>query len=404
MSKFDCFRCIDEIPLPANCCESYVGMAFDGCNYYFTVRGACKIIQYDAHFCEEQVIHTCKEYSSICYDANEKCFWAASTHCLYTLFKLNRCMQEIDCMKVQSCEDCGGLITGISCDCCDCALLISSPTLITKVYKCDRESEIIKRTIGRWFTSVLALPRGYLTAALEGNEQYISAYAQDGKLLWECCVPKAYVVRTLLLFQFRKPVLCIYAVKRGCYPYICKQYLQLCEDGCRLCDCECGCEQSDCVEQTDGAQPNRMLELLTLAGTLLNLPNIGSFFGFGSDSGCGCGCGNAGCDCARGEAFDEQTAAYQENGMPDAENAYEARYLNSAEDPVEAIAIIESLLNEIINNEGELMQQVIKESAGYGEPDGEPNAPRTLFERIIALRDYCGQCCRYYWEKAGKQA
>ncbi|MEM1483322.1 hypothetical protein V6615_00430 [Oscillospiraceae bacterium PP1C4] len=249
-------NCIEKYPLPAECCLTYDGMAFDGCNYIFTVCGECVLIKYNLSFCEKECIPTCREYSCICYDTKEKCYWAASRKCYYKIFKLSKCFQEIDFIDVHSCQECGAIITGLSYDCCDDSILVATPICVTRVSKCSEIITVLQESCEEWITGVLSLSPGYIITAINNSTQYIYTYAQNGSLMKMYCTPRDYIVKNIIFNPCEKEkckdiILYVYAIKKGCYPYMCKVILQPCQLGfipydCNYDICHVCCDDHPC--------------------------------------------------------------------------------------------------------------------------------------------------------------
>ena len=74
-NKSDCF------PIAIENNQKAKDIAFDGCSYYFTVLCQNKIVKYSTQLCFEECYYTCREYSKICYDFKECCFWASAENC-----------------------------------------------------------------------------------------------------------------------------------------------------------------------------------------------------------------------------------------------------------------------------------------------------------------------------------
>ena len=144
------------IPIPVECGTSINHVAFDGCNYFGTVRCRCEIIKFDLCHNSVHSYCTCREYDCICYDYSEHCFWATSRMCCNTIFKLDCCMNEIDCINI-----CGldkyGIITGISYDCCNNTLIVSMSCVVIEIEKDSEKFRVVYTAKGYWINDVLSI-------------------------------------------------------------------------------------------------------------------------------------------------------------------------------------------------------------------------------------------------------
>lgn len=90
------------------------GAAFDGCNYYLTVRQQCRVIVLDDDFCFAANIRTRRPYTSITFDEVRNCFWAASDQCWFALFQLDCGFRELGRLVLNFGGCCPRPITGLS--------------------------------------------------------------------------------------------------------------------------------------------------------------------------------------------------------------------------------------------------------------------------------------------------
>ena len=234
-----------EVPLPVSGAEIYNGMAFDGEYYYLTVNNEAVIVALD---CELSIVKTAavrRCYTALCYDSVRCCFWAASDKCCGTLFKLDGCLKEIDCILL----DCSiGFITDIS-FCCDSGkLLISSGN---KLIETD-PSDCTVRTVREERSDALILAVGCLPPfiiyyILRDCKAYFVITNPQGELLAEELAPKFISVRSILLDFYicdkEGKSLILLAHKHGKYPYLFCVPLRR-EIACRLFDCN-----SECVDR-----------------------------------------------------------------------------------------------------------------------------------------------------------
>ncbi|MEG2214169.1 MAG: hypothetical protein RRY09_00990 [Oscillospiraceae bacterium] len=190
-----------ETPLPNRCGFRYEGLAFDGCYFYLTCPADCQIIKYDACFCETDSFNVSKPYACICYDISENCFWAATDRHYHKLFKLDTCFNEIDCLNIYPCEDCGSVITGVSFDCVNCRLLISFSGCIVSVEpRSPEQPQLLKKTCGVWNGGVLSLAPSSAVIELCGCNQRLSFYNCHFDLEFQIEIPKCYMLEALIFY------------------------------------------------------------------------------------------------------------------------------------------------------------------------------------------------------------
>ncbi|MGL5649450.1 MAG: hypothetical protein ACRDDY_16535 [Clostridium sp.] len=122
-------------------------IAFDGENYFYTIKNKLEIIKVNEFFIVKKRYYTNKEYNVICYDWDEKCFFVASIFYEDRIFKLDLNMKEIDCIKINLNKK---QVTGISYDCMNKKLIISlnnevislckKSLEITRLYSTEKEN------------------------------------------------------------------------------------------------------------------------------------------------------------------------------------------------------------------------------------------------------------------------
>lgn len=186
--------------LPVSCAEVCQGMAFDGCQYYLTIRCRCEILVLDCDFCPVKKIGTRRIYTAVCYDPDRACFWAVSSDCRSVLFKLDRCLQEIGRLRLDREECCAGAVTGLSFCCESGRLLISCGN---RMLEADPDSEEVRLlSMMRGYTlifAVVCLPPYLLFSALRGSEPYFVLASRDGRILSEEKAPKARIADAMVL-------------------------------------------------------------------------------------------------------------------------------------------------------------------------------------------------------------
>ncbi|MEG1166062.1 MAG: hypothetical protein RSD68_06570, partial [Oscillospiraceae bacterium] len=175
--------------------SSYSGIAFDGCNYYLTVKCEKKIVKLNKCFQCVEVFQTCRIYSCICYDICEGCFWATSAGCYSEVYKLNCALKEIDHIRVKpSC----GAFSGVSYYCEDNSLLVSTENEIFRIdkmgnIKCKDEIRCPNAIV----TGVTAIAPCCLYHYINGVQR-LRIVGKDGCVLEESTPPKGYIVEQAL--------------------------------------------------------------------------------------------------------------------------------------------------------------------------------------------------------------
>lgn len=228
------FKLQSQTPLPAVDGAQYCALAYDGCFFYLTVRGARIIVQLDGCFQTKAHFSTRRAYTALCYDRTEACFWAAAS-CPSVLYKLNLCMEEIDCIRLHT-ADCGP-VTGLSYTCCDRSLLVTTTGALFRVpTACPEKQACIQKPACGWFMGVLSLCPYLLCCCAEGTKSCVCVYTQGGELLRKipirgdempvaavfCPCGKDCCNRLIVLYN-----------KHGCYPHL-VQYAVCCGS---LCPC-----------------------------------------------------------------------------------------------------------------------------------------------------------------------
>ena len=227
-------------PITMACDMPINHMAFDGCDYFCTIKCKCQIIKFD--ICQE-IQHkycTCREYDCICYDYGDHCFWASSKTCYNQIFKLDCHMNEIDCIHICAFGQ-HGVITGISYHCCKNALLVSFTDTVVEVEKCNERSKILCTTKEYCIMGVLSVCPGILLTICKDNQYYIEVINEYGEKTGCYGIEHAYVPQNLIwnpcISGCQKWQIWIFALKRNCYPYLCKWDISLQTLGFIPCSC-----------------------------------------------------------------------------------------------------------------------------------------------------------------------
>lgn len=245
------------IPIPVGCDALINHVAFNGCDYFCTMRCRCEIIRFDPCTSAIHRYCTCREYDCICYDYRDCCFWASSRTDCGKIFKLDCSMQEIDCIPI--CEAVQyGLITGISYDCCKNLLIVSFPCTVISIDKVCRTTEILYFTRKYWIKDVLCVSPCMLLTVFRCHKPYlvvinscgeeIGCYFSDApsilqNLLFNPCMPNCHNVPFWAFVR-----------KENCYPYLCHTDITFSDLGftpysCNFELCEaCCCHTPPCPD------------------------------------------------------------------------------------------------------------------------------------------------------------
>lgn len=262
--------------LPSPCNPPYRGIAFDGCCFYLTCPDLCQIVKCDSCFCEVEYFETLKPYTCICYDLKENCFWASSNKHCNTVFKLNHCFHEIDCITIHP-KACDALITGISYDCTkDCLLVaVANCILCVNTSGCQKE-KLIQKTDSIWKMGVLSVSPSYMTIEMRNARQCVAVYDCDSKLKCLFGIPSGYCAECIIFIPCT--ICCkerhrfyLLVTKSGCYSYLLECDLDCC--GLEINDCnDMICYKDCCMPHCHRSEHacNDLIESIALIETALS--------------------------------------------------------------------------------------------------------------------------------------
>ena len=247
---------VSEKPLTSKSFTLYKGLAYDGCWFYLTVHDQCQIIKFDDEFHKKQCFETCRSYTYICYDTNDKCFWATADAIPCMIYKLNECMEEIDAIDLRIRNLSYKNITGLSYDCCNDFLLVSLATCIVRIdKKCIKNSCILSSRNREKVFGIVSICPYYICYYASDKNKKLYVYNDSGALIHEFCFTCDYNIESAVFFPRSKDStrLHVYALitKQGCYPYIldctldCDIFSDICECNFDICNCCCP-EEEDC--------------------------------------------------------------------------------------------------------------------------------------------------------------
>lgn len=257
---------INTAPLSTTGCKQFQGMAFDGCRFYLTDRYSPRIFVLDTQLELECCVDTCRQYTCICYDRSQCCFWAAAEGCFGHLFCLDQHLQEIDKLSLAPFYGC---ITGVSHCCAADCLLVSTSSEVLRADKCAREQPQTIYTCKQAFiTGVCCVSPCYLCHQLQDGKQklFVSCGSQattqpldipDDLLLKACvfaCENQDCYLFYLLAARHGYPCLLECAVEKEALGPIC-----CCNDFSRGCDMHkqerCGCRCTPPQEHNQKPNP-----------------------------------------------------------------------------------------------------------------------------------------------------
>lgn len=262
-------------PISVDCCTCINHVAFDGCDYFGTIRCECEIIRFNPCSSATHRYCTCREYDCICYDYCEHCFWASSRMCCGKLFKLDCYMNEIDCIKLRGVEE-YGVITGVSYNCCKNALIVSFPCTVVEVDKCSEETKVLYSTREYWIMDVLSLCPCMLLTVLRCNKRYIIVINECGEVIECYCIESSCMPRNLIfnpcVSECNKFPIWAFVLKKCCYPYICRTDISYDDLGFRPCCCNYEiCDECCCKKPCPDHDPCKdIMESVALIETALS--------------------------------------------------------------------------------------------------------------------------------------
>ena len=237
------------IPLAMGCCNKINGITFDGCSYFCTMSCKCETAKLSSCYKIEKIYDTCREYCCICYDWCEKCFWA-SVKRGGILYKLDKNMNEIDCLVIKSASSLGQ-VTGIAYDCCGDKLVLSFAKTVAEVDKATGQSSELFCLAGSWITGIVKICGFYIATVLRGHKYRFEVFDEELQKA-DCCnfcgqgIPINIIFNPCKIFSPSR-IAEVYVLKNFQYPHI-YEY-RLCRDWicekCRVCCDFCGtsCEE-----------------------------------------------------------------------------------------------------------------------------------------------------------------
>ena len=241
-------------------CDTWINhVAFDGCNYFCTIRCRCEIIRFNPCNCKLHKYCTCREYDCICYDYHDHCFWASCKTCYGKIFKLDCSMNEIDCICICTAER-YSRITGISYHCCKNTLIVSFVCAVVEVEKCSEKTNVLYTTKKYWIIDVLCICPCILLTIFRCNKYYIIVINQCGEQIGCYCMEDCFVPKNLIfnpcISKCHKAQIWAFVLKRNCYPYLCNTNICMDDLGfapccCNYKICDACCSKKCCPDQDE---------------------------------------------------------------------------------------------------------------------------------------------------------
>lgn len=218
-----------QTPITLNQHEKTKHFAFDGTYYYFTIPACKEIVQTDLAFSVTNVFQTTKSYDAIAYDVNSQRFFVTAIHNYTTIYELNSCMEEIDCICFSGGTHITGAISDISYNCSAETILVAYPTCIMEVTK-NGDVTPIFATHHAYITSVCALSPYIAYTKMKGAIQELHVLCDWQEVHFEE-LPTSGIVSTMVFHpDIDDEENEIYSIdytilKQGYYPFMERQLL-----------------------------------------------------------------------------------------------------------------------------------------------------------------------------------
>lgn len=186
-------------PTPVTSCSGIKinKFAFDGVNYYYTMKCENAVAKVNIACLTEQLIKTNKIYDCICYDTEEKCFWATTKNDYTSIFKLNCSMKEIDCIFIETRGQISGNISSISYNCQNNSIYVAYPNQVLEVYK-DGEYILRQEKYDSYITCVFSLPTYYYVVFYKEERQCVYGYNSENIEIYSQEIKKGSSINTIL--------------------------------------------------------------------------------------------------------------------------------------------------------------------------------------------------------------
>ena len=219
--------------------KPYLAIAFDGCFYYLIMPNDKSIYRFDIKFTSRGEFDGNRFFKGLCYDSLEECFWATAVNIHNKIFKLNRKLQEIDCITFENSRRDYRQMLGISFDCARNVLLVAFKDEIFEITKKGEAKQVIRNLCPYVLNVVSIAP--YLAVAINDGERQNILYYKGDKLINTDSIPLEYRIRDIV-YNPCKPALMLLATKHCKYPRVLCHSLRLKTDCCHKTLCEKKCK------------------------------------------------------------------------------------------------------------------------------------------------------------------
>ena len=219
--------------------KPYLAIAFDGCFYYLTMPNDKIIYRYDSNFYPKGEFQSGKPFNGLCYDSLEECFWATVATYHNKIFKLNRKLQEIDCITFENPRCDYRRMLGISFDCAKNVLLVAFNDAIFEISKKGEAKPVLKNLCPHVLNVLSIAP--YIAVVINNGEKQSILFFKGDKLIKTESVSLMYLIRDIIYNPCR-PALMILATKHCRYPRILCRPLDLDIDCCYKAICHKKCK------------------------------------------------------------------------------------------------------------------------------------------------------------------
>ena len=219
---------VSNQPIIADCSVLYNCMAFDGKYLYFLDPTSGKIYIYNLSLEYLSCKQPCKKYKYICYDCNEKCFWAYSSYSYKKIYKLDECFNEIDYIYINKTNSMCDTVIGISNNYCNETLLISYRDEIIEVdKKTGSKIKIILPKSSYEYGPITYSCGDYAYLCEKGSLQSVCFSKTDEKNIIKCFLDEKYIIKDIESVIYEKDFctfkyIQVLALKNFKYHYIIK--------------------------------------------------------------------------------------------------------------------------------------------------------------------------------------
>ena len=220
--------------------------AFDGCFYYFVYCD--RVIKTDMSLQKNDCFQVARGYHHLCYDQQDRCFWAMSNEDNSMLYALDMNFQECDCIPIQGLSNTRSYVTGMTYDLCENQILVAMEHSLVRVAKngdCCKCIRFKETTL----LGIASLSPGCILYAYGKNGYTFQVLKPNGKrhelcpitqgvqvlamVIDVCCEDQTYTLRYIAIGDEFPLSLCELALNAQMLGYQpCKCNFQCCRDDC----------------------------------------------------------------------------------------------------------------------------------------------------------------------------